>query len=174
MADPRATPAGRNYDPLTDRRLLLWLREEELGVQAEVFFGELVGLAGLAEEALDHAHLGVEVVQLSDEDGLGRRGDHGCAPLKFALVTENYVFEAFEQIMVELHREPGLTDELVAEHDVPLKDASATARGSKLALILDHLAGVVQEHAGHREVGVDLGIEREHRATNASDVDGVL
>ena len=130
---------------------LLRLRQQQLGVEAEVTVGELVGLTGLAEQALHHAHLGVEVVDLRNEHGLGGRGDDGCAPLQLALVAEHDVLETFEQVGVELGLEPGLADELVAENDMALEDALAALGGDQVALVFDHLAGVMHQHAGQRD-----------------------
>jgi len=76
------------------RFLLLRLREQQRGIQAEMFFGELAVVGALTEEALDHAHLRIEIIDLGDKDGLRRGGDYCSAPLEFALVAENNVLEA--------------------------------------------------------------------------------
>ena len=128
----------------------------------------------MAEQALDHAHLGVEIVDLRDEHGFGCGGDDGGAPFEFALVAEHDVFEALEQVGIELRLDAGLADELVAEDDVALQDAPAALRRDKFALVFDDLAGVVHEHAREREVGVDLRVKRQQRARGAGHVHGVF
>ena len=65
-----------------------------------MFLGELTILTALAKEALDHAHFGVEVIDLGDEYGFGCRGDHGGAPLKFSLVAEDDVLRTHAPIVV--------------------------------------------------------------------------
>ncbi len=141
-----------------------------------MFFGKFVGggVTGLAEEALHHAHLGIEVVHFGDEDSFGRGGDDGGAPFEFSLVTENDVFETFEEVGCEFGFEAGFADELVTEDDVALQNAAAAAGGDKVALVFDGFADVVGEDAGEGEVGVDFWIEREKGTGGAGHVAGVF
>jgi twitching motility protein PilT len=81
------------------------------------------------------------------------------APLELSLVAEDDVLQALGPLGVELRLERGLSDELVAEDDVALQDAAPAPPRGERPLVLDRLAGVVEEDAGHRQVRVDLGIE---------------
>lgn len=99
-------------------------RQEHGGFEAEEVFGKFVG-ATVAQDALDHAHFGVEVVHHRDEDGF-RRGSHcGGTPFQFALVAEDDVFEAFEERGVEFVFQTVFASKLVTEDDVAVEDASA-------------------------------------------------
>ena len=57
---------------------------------------------------------------------------------------------------------------------MPLEDTLAAPPRGERALVLDALARVVQQDAGEREVGVDLGIVRKERAGGAGHVQRVL
>jgi hypothetical protein len=83
------------------------LRQQD-GTQTEQSFGKLVSLGGLAEGALNHAHLGVEIVDHRNEDRFRRRGVDGGAPFGFTLMREDDVFEAFEESGASLAFMPAL------------------------------------------------------------------
>ena len=89
-------------------------------------------------------------------------------------MAEHDVFEPFEALGIELGAQTGFADELVAEHDVALENSAAAALGREGALVFDGFSRVVHEDAGHREVGVDFGIEREQGFAGARHVGRVF
>ena len=143
-------------------------------MQAGEVFGELFAFGGIAEDALDHAHFSVEVVDHGDEDGFGGGGHSGGAPFFFALVTENNVFEALGQVGVEFGLDRGFAGGAEAEYDVALQGADAADLGGEISLILFELTDVVEENAGDGEVGIDLRVEGEERPRGTHHVGGVF
>ena len=119
-------------------------------------------------------HPGVQVVDHRDEDGLRRRRHDGGPPLELTLVAEDDVLKALDALGVELCLDRRLAHQLVAEHHVALKDAAAPPLGGQGALVLDRLAGIVQEDARHGHVRVDLPVEGKKRVAGPGHVHGVL
>lgn len=71
---------------------------------------------------MDHAHSGIEVIDHGDEDGFWGCGHDGGAPFEFALMREDDVFEAFEEVWFEIGDDSGFADDAIAEDDVALED----------------------------------------------------
>ena len=80
------------------------------------------------------------------------------------------MFEALKALGIEFGFEAGLADELVAEDDVALENAAPTALCRERAFVFDGFAGVVEENACHRQIGVDFGIDRQQRAAGPRHV----
>ena len=84
------------------------------------------------------------------------------------------VLQPLQQFGREFHFHPGLAGELVTEDDVALQNAAAAAFRGERALVFDHLAGVVQQDAGHREVRMHFAVEGQQRFAGAGHVCRVL
>ena len=112
-------PSGATFDR-TFGSTLVRRCEEDACLQAGEVFGELLAFGGIAEDALDHAHFSVEVVDHGDEDGFWGGGHSGGAPFFFALVTENNVLEALGQVGVEFGLDRGFAGGAETEYDVAL------------------------------------------------------
>ena len=77
---------------------LVLRRQKHPGLQAQKSLGKFLALAGVAKHPLHHGHLGIEVVDHRDEDGLRRGGHRGGPPAQLALMAEDDVLQSLRQI----------------------------------------------------------------------------
>src|SRR5258708_4875215 len=93
--------------------VLAQLFDQKLGVETRKTFGEFFIGDSLAQGGLDHALLGVKVIDKRDKNRLGGGRQDGGTPFEFTLVAGNNVLQAFEPVGIEFRFEAGLACELI-------------------------------------------------------------
>lgn len=126
-------------------------RQVEEALQVALVVAPLPAAAGHLAAQLHHAlHLGVHVVEVMEEHGLGRHGQHRRTVGQLAVVAEDEVGELVDPLRAHPAGPLGrAADHLRAEHQVAHQPAPVgVADGRPIVGVLLGLGHVVEEHPG--------------------------